>query len=187
MEQKRFFEKPMIKWGLLLGGLLVVALFLVYSFDAASLVSIWYSILTLAFLPIIFMVLANIELKRSGGNVLLYGDAVMTNIVIGLISSVLSIAATYVLYNFIDPSLPEFLKNTIIEKTTGYLERSGMPDSDIEQVLENLERQDYKQTIKTAFSSLLIASAVNALLGLIVGAFTKRVPDLFEESTDAGA
>jgi len=187
MELQGFFEKPSIKWGFLLGGLIIASLYLVYSFNAASLVSIWYSFLTLAVLPVIFMIMANRDLRRRNGNVLLFGDAVITNILIGFIASILSIAGTYVLYNFIDPSLPEFLKNTMIENTISYLESKGISDQDIEQVLENVERQDYTQSVRTAFSSLLLVTVVNALLGLIVGAFMKRNPDIFEESTDAGA
>ena len=94
MEQQGIFEKPMVKWGLYLGGVLVASLFAVYILSTSSLISWWYSTLTLAVFPIIFMVLANQETRRIQNNTLLFGDGVVVCLIVGVISTLIYIFAS---------------------------------------------------------------------------------------------
>jgi hypothetical protein len=181
MEQQGIFERPMVKWGLYLGGVLVASLFAVYILSTPSLISWWYSTLTLAVFPIIFMVLANQETRRIKNNTLLFGDGVVVCLIVGVISTLINISASYLLYNFIEPELPVILKEQLIEKTITFLENRGVSENDIEQTLTNMERQDFSQNLRTSFTSILVMSIVSAFYGLIIAAIMKRDAPLFEE------
>ncbi len=64
MEQQGIFEKPMVKWGLYLGGLNVAYILVLYLIDVSLLISFWNSAISLTLL-IVFMVLAMKEQRRN--------------------------------------------------------------------------------------------------------------------------
>jgi hypothetical protein len=186
MESQGFFEKPLVKWGLFLGGVNVVYLLLLYIVDVSLLISFWNSAISLV-LVVVFMVLGTREQRKLNDNALPYGEAVVTGIGIGVISSIVGVAFNAVLYNVIDPGLADTIKELTIENTASMMEKFGASDADIEKALEGMEARDFKQDFRSLVTALLISSIFSAVVALIVGAFVKRTPDLFEENTDAGA
>jgi|GEM_PF-2964937 len=76
MEQQGIFEKPMVKWGLYLGGLNVAYILVLYLIDVSLLISFWNSAISLVLL-VAFMVLAMKEQRRNNNEALSYGNGVM--------------------------------------------------------------------------------------------------------------
>lgn len=186
MEQKGIFEKPMIKWGLFLGGVNVLYILLLYIIDVSLLVSYWNSLVSLA-LSVAFMVLACREERTNNGNTLMYGNAVVLGIGVGVIASILGVAFNGILYNVIDPTLAETMKELTIEKTASMMEGFGASEADIEKALENMDTRAFEQDFRSMATALMVSALFSAFLALIIGAFMKRTPDIFEETTDAGA
>jgi hypothetical protein len=186
MEQKGIFEKPMIKWGLFLGGVNVLYILLLYIMDVSLLVSFWNSLVSLV-LSVVFMILACREERTNNGGTLMYGNAVVLGIGVGVIASILGVAFNGILYNVIDPTLAETMKELTIEKTASMMEGFGASEADIEKALENMDTRAFEQNFRSMATALMVSALFSAFLALIVGAFMKRTPDIFEETTDAGA
>lgn len=186
MEQKGFFEQPIVKWGLFLGGVNVAYILLIYIIDVSLMVSFWNSMISLA-LTISFMILGMREVRTQNGGSLAYGQAVVSGIGIGVLSSIVGVAFNGILYNFIDPGLADTMKELSIENTASLMESMGASDADIETALENMEGRSFDQDLRSMATALLISAVFSAFMALIVGAFMKRSPNIFEESTDAGA
>lgn len=184
METQGIFNKPMVKWGLYLGGLNIIYLLVLYMIDISLIVSMWNSLISLV-LIIVFMVLGTKEERKNNNEVLPYGHAVVTALVIGVIASIIGVIFNVVLYTVIDPSLPETLKAVTIEKTAASMEKWGVPESDIEEAIENLERKDFSQNLRSSLTALLISSIMTAIIALIVAAFVKKEAPIFEEEYDA--
>lgn len=186
MEQKGLFERPVIKWGLFLGGVNVLYILLLYIVDVSLLVSFWNSLIAFA-LTVVFMVLAMREQRNLNGNVLAYGNAVVLGIGVGVLSSIVGVAFNGILYNVIDPGLAETMKELTIEKTASMMEGFGASEADVEKALENMDTRSFEQDFRSMATALMVSAIFSAFVALIVGAFMKRNPDIFEESTDAGA
>lgn len=182
MEQKGFFERPMIKWGLFLGGVNVLYILLLYIIDVSLLVSFWNSLIALA-LTVVFMILAMREQRTQNANTLAYGNAVVVGIVVGVLSGVVGVSFNGLLYNVIDPTLAETMKELTIEKTAGIMEGFGASEADIEKALENMDSRSFEQDFRSMATALMVSAVFSAFVALIVGAFMKRTPDVFEETT----
>ncbi|MFN3528478.1 MAG: DUF4199 domain-containing protein [Bacteroidia bacterium] len=180
MESQSIFEKPMMKWGLFLGGVNVAYILVFYLIDVSLLISFWNTLISLVLL-VTFMVLGCRDAREQNQGSLPYGSAVLTALVIGVVSTIVGVLFNSLLYNVIDPSLPETMKALSIEKTAGMLERFGASEESIEQALENMDQREFKQDFRSSVTAVLIASVFSGLIALIVGAFMKRNPPLFEE------
>ncbi len=181
MEQKGVFEKPMVKWGLFLGGVNVLYILLIYLIDVSLLVSFWNSLISLA-LTVVFMILAMREQRAQNGNALPYGNAVVVGIAVGVLSSLVGVGFNGLLYNVIDPSLAETMKELTIEKTASMMEGFGASEADIEKALENMDTRSFDQDFRSMVTALMVSAIFSAFLALIIGAFMKRTPDIFEET-----
>lgn len=184
MEKQGIFNKPMIKWGLYLGGLNIIYLLVLYMIDVTLIASLWNSLVSLV-LIIVFMVIGAKEERKINNGVLPYGHAVVTALVIGVIASIIGVIFNVVLYTVIDPSLPETLKALTIERTASSMEKWGVPEADIEEAIQNLERKDFSQNLRSSFTALLISSIMSAIIALIIAAFVKKEAPFFEEEYDA--
>jgi hypothetical protein len=180
MEQQGIFEKPMVKWGLYLGGLNVAYILVLYLIDVSLLISFWNSAISLTLL-IVFMVLAMKEQRRNNNEALSYGNVVVIGIAVGIISSLIGVIFNGLLYNYIDPTLPETIRELTLEKTLGMMESMGASEETIEQAMGNMDERQFQQDLRASFTALLISSLFSAFVALIVAAFVKKEAPLFEE------
>jgi hypothetical protein len=101
---------------------------------------------------------------------------------VGVIASILGVAFNGLLYNVIDPSLAETMKELTIEKTASMMESFGASDADIEKALENMDTRAFEQNFRSMATALMVSAIFSAFLALIIGGFMKRSPDIFEEA-----
>lgn len=180
MEQQGIFEKPMVKWGLYLGGINVAYILALYLIDVSLLISFWNTAISLV-LFVAFMVLATKEERRNNNDTLSYGNGVVVGLVVGIISSIIGVIFNAILYNYIDPTLPDTIRELTMEKTLGMLESFGASEEDIEQAMSNMDERQFKQDLRASFTALLVSSIFSAIVALIVAAFIKKEAPLFEE------
>jgi uncharacterized membrane protein len=122
---------------------------------------------------IVFMIRSGNEVKKSNGGILSFGDAFKHSWVTHLIFSLIFTIFTYVLFNFIDPSLEELVKEEaikMIEKMSGFMGEEGTSKA-IEAIEENGASQTIGNTAAGFLTSLLFPGA---LLALVIGLIIKR-------------
>lgn len=179
MENKGLLEKSFVKWGLYAGLASVVLTFLLYIVDVKLLVSGWISLLIYGMI-ITFMVLSARQQRSEEGGYLGYGNAVMNSLGVNVISTLISVLFSALLYNVIDPELPETLKTISMENMAATMENFGSSEADIDNALKMAEERQMDYDFKGLSLVALIAIAMNFVIGLIVSIFTRKNPPMFE-------
>lgn len=109
--------------------------------------------------------------KELGGNYS-FKDAFTTYFVYAVVGILISTVFTVILYNFIDPSAKEIVKEVTIKSTVGTMEKFGTPKAAMEEAIKKLEEQD-QFSFGTQFQGSLISILISAIFGLILGAIFK--------------
>ncbi len=102
------------------------------------------------------------------GGYISYGRCLGVGVLTALIMGVISAVWVYVLYNFIDPGLPEMMTQMQIEQ----LEEQGMSDDQIEASLDMMSRFTSPNAI--AGMALIGGPIWGLIVSLIAGAFLKK-------------
>ncbi len=108
--------------------------------------------------------------KEYLGGYATYGQIfIMVLVSAGIVSTIISVLYTYLLYTYIDPGLLDQIRITAEEKIAS---NPRIPDSMYDGIFEKLEKHiSVPYMIKMA---LISGPALNAIIGLIVGAFVKK-------------
>jgi len=161
-----------INYGFYIGAILVAFTVISYVVDITLLTKWWLGILL--FLVILILGIVSVAKAKS----ILKGfisfkqafTAWFVAIVVGmLISTVVSI----VLFNFVDPSAAEIVKEKTIEATVSMMENFGAPQSEIDKAIVTMENQN-QFAIGTLLKSLAWQFLFYAVIGLIVAAIMKK-------------
>lgn len=157
-------ENSAIKNGVILGLLTVVLNLVVYFIDPRMLMSTWIGVGFFA-LAIYFVYRSGKETREEMGGYMSWGEALKPTFLTYVIYSSIAAAFTYVLYNFIDPSLIELQKEIsieAIEAMEGFIGEERM-----EMAIEEIENQDFSMSIDFAFS-LVGGFVISAIVSAIV-------------------
>lgn len=154
-----------IRYGLFLGLGLVILFGVLYAINPVYMFNTW---LELGLFPtmIVVMVLAARQTKKDLGGYATFTQLVSPAFAVMVVAQLFSSLFNYVLYNFIDPSLTETLRNFTIESTYNMLSMFGTPEEEIEKAIDAVETQDFSVTL----SSTLLGYAVYAIFAFLVAA-----------------
>ena len=166
------FWKPALIYGAIL-GFVSVFLSLVFYFlgMATDNWTNWVTILVVIVLLVYLMIqYRNVHL---GGYASFGQIFVMVLVSAGIISTIISVLYTYVLYTVIDPGLIEQVKIAAEEQI---MNNSRIPESLYDDLFERMEkRMNVGYMIKMG---LIFGPVLNAFIGLIVAAFLKKEEDV---------
>lgn len=168
------YPNPGIKWGLIAGVVAVAISVILYLTDIPMLFSLKFGLILLLVFTITGL-LAGLEQKKANGGIIDFKGVlkpVFTNFVIaGLIST----AFTYVLTNFIDPSITEQMKAAAIdsyEAMRNVMRSMGVSPQEYEKGLADIKAQDFSVTFAVSMLSYLRGLfqyfVVSVILALIV-------------------
>jgi hypothetical protein len=114
--------------------------------------------------------LAQISYKKSLGGEMTYGQAFGVGILAMVIASLISGIYTYLLYEFIDPSLQEQLRIFTEEE----IMKKGIPEEQLEMSV-NIAAKFQKPIVM--FAMAIVGGAfMGAIISLITAIFTKKNP-----------
>jgi hypothetical protein len=112
---------------------------------------------------IIMAVLAGQKQKKINGGYLEFRQALKVTFSVFASALLLQSLFTYVLFNFIDPSFKEALTQETMNRTEELLRRFGMPDSKIDEALENERGKD-----PFSFSRVMLTYGMTCIIAFIV-------------------
>ena len=166
------FWKPALMYGLIL-GLVSVFISLVFYFIGMATESWtgWVTMLVILVLLVYLMIqYRNVHL---GGYASFGQIFVMVLVSAGIISTIISVLYTYLLYTVIDPALLDQLRIVAEERI---MNNPRIPESMYDDAIERAEKfTTLPYMIKMA---LIFGPVMNALVGLIIAAFIKKEKDI---------
>jgi hypothetical protein len=126
-----------IKYGVVLSVISMVVVLLLYAVD--------YTIMaTLGFVGIVmligigFVIYAGINYRKSIGGFIPYGQAFLHGLVLLGVSGFISMLFNLVLYNLIDPELPQKLTEIIISNTEAMMAKWNAPQGQIDEKIAEM-------------------------------------------------
>ena len=175
MENRQTITQHGLKWGLIYGLAGIILYTLVYAINRGYLVS--FGVGAFMLLVSILLLIYPIYLyRKENGGLLTFKDAFLLSILIFAGSSLLSTIYQFMLYNVIDPTLPEFIKNSTIEKTVAMMEKFGADQEAVDKTLEELNNQDFNFSGSRLGQSYLLGLLFGAFISLIVAAIFRKQP-----------
>ena len=125
--------------------------------------------------PIILSVLAALK-KRNMQGYLGYGEALKIVFTVFAITLLLQSIFVYILFNFVDISFAEALKQEIMDKTETMMKRFGASDTTVDDTLKKMANEN-QFSIAKILLSYCISCIITFLISLIIAATVfKRKP-----------
>jgi hypothetical protein len=170
-----------VKWGLIIGGIYAVLVFLRYQLGANNFIT--FGICTFAgFLIVMFLLYySGLKLRQENGGWIEMRDAFKSLFISVLIFEFFFLATTLIYLKYIDPNFFEKLRVS----TENMMIAARTPQADIDKALENMDQmqaQQYSQvTVFDFLKSYLYTVGIIGLFALLFAFILKRQPPVFPQ------
>ena len=129
------FMNHVIKWGLITAAVSIILTMLLYVIDYTIMVQVKFLFISLA-IYLGITIYAGIDYRKSIGGFMPFGSAWKHGFLVLALSGLVGTLFSLVLYNVIDPELPEKLVDASIENTRAIMENFGAPEEAMDEALE---------------------------------------------------
>lgn len=167
----------LLQYGLM-SALVYTAVFVIfYLMGADSLLGVGGSLTWL--IPIAFAVLACLKAKKDNGGFLEFRKALKISFGVMVLTSLVNMIFSYVLFNFIDPAFAESMTQILMEKTVRMLSKVGGSQDMIDKaVKDTMDKKLY--SLSNLFQSFMFTCIFNFIIALIISAIVKKKRPEFE-------
>ena len=167
-----------VKNGLILGGINILFLFGIYIIDI-SMITSWKVIGVSFVVSIALNVFFALQLRKDAGGFMLFKQAFVSIFVMLAISSVLTLSSKVLLYNVIDTSIPEQIKQASIEQIESMFEAMGVNDQEvINAAMQQVDSEAFSMNMLNTGSELFSNLGLAAFFGLFIALFVKKDPPI---------
>ena len=168
------YNEEVLKAGLIVSGVSILLTMIVYIVDLELMVSGWFGFFAFA-LSMGLVIYTGISYRNAIGGYISYKNSLIFTFLVLLISYVVGSIFNLLLYNVIDPSLPEVMKELTIENTVPMLESFGTPQEAIDEAIIGIEKGiDEGATISGVLKNSPIGIIVILIFALIASIFVKK-------------
>jgi hypothetical protein len=162
-------RKNGITFGIISGLVSVLITTTMYIIDIELFTAWWIGLLSVAFYITLSCILLSKTKKELNGQ-FTFKEAFTTYFISAVIGIVISVLFNIILFNFIDPSLKDSIKELTIKSSVQMMEKFGAKSADISKAVKNLEESDQfgiVQQLKGIFFSILFSSVFGLILAAI--------------------
>lgn len=157
-----------IKHGIILGCVSIVMIVLAYVVDVRFMASLKF--LTLSLLVTLgYVIYAGITYRNEIGGFLGYSTALQHGFILMAISGIVGTVFNLVLYNVVDPDLPQKMTDAIIQNTEETMAGFGAPQQSIDETLEGMKT---KMAEQFGVSGLLMGYLKGLIYFLVIALIT---------------
>ncbi len=168
------YNEEVIKGGLIISGVSILMTMIIYIINIELMVEWWFSLISLL-LSIGLVIFIGVSFRNASSGFMSYKEALKFTFLVLLIAYVVGAFFNIMLYNVIDPSLPEVIKELTVEKTIAMMESFGTPQEAIDNALPEIEESIIKNTTPTGIiKSTPMGVLFMFLLALIASIFVKK-------------
>ena len=164
-------KKNGIKFGIIGGLFSIIFTSSMYFIDLKLFTNIWLGFIKITVFLVIAIILLN-KTKKELNNIFSFKEAFTTYFICFLICILLATLFEILLFNVIDPSLKETIKELSIESAVDMMKKFGTQTSKIKEAVEEMSKTsqfDSLQILKGSAFSIVISS----IFGLILAAIFK--------------
>lgn len=170
-----------IKNGLILGLIGVIVTMLAYVIDLNLLTSMWFGLSMFALAIILLVVFGKKYRNEHMEGFMSFGEAFKYIFIAAIISMIVSGFFQILLYNVIDPELPEIITEQALKSTEEFMIKLGTPEEAIDEAMKKAEEDlDGKFTTTGILSGSWVWIIISAIYALIAGAIIKKKRPEFE-------
>ena len=146
----------------------------IYAIDLNLFTSWWIGILSITIYLIIGIILLS-KTKKELNGVFSFKDAFTTYFISAVIGILISTLFNIILFNFIDPSAKDTLRELTIKYTVNMMQKFGTPASAINEAIAKLKENDPYSIIELLKGSVF-SIVFSSIFGLLMAAFFKSKP-----------
>ncbi|WP_420318032.1 DUF4199 domain-containing protein [Ekhidna sp.] len=162
-----------IKSGLIVGVIGIVLTLLIYIVNASLLVSMWMFLFLLVF--IVLVCYFGIQHRNEIGGYMSFGKAWVYSMQVFIAAGILSTIFNILLYNVIDPELPQLLADQSVENAESMMRNFGMPEDQMDEALEKTRVDTLDRlSVSGTLIGFLWGLIIYAIFSLITGAIIKK-------------
>ena len=171
-----------LKWGSIIGGINVIISLLIYLMDVSLFASIKLSVV-LFIINISLVVYAGLAYRKSLGGFADFKTLLFALFLIQAVCGGIGVMFQVLLYNVLDPTVPEQITEASMETTENMLNFFNLPQDDIDEALEDAESDinDSLTTVGSIKAYFLPGFIIYLIIALIIAAIIKKNKPLFEE------
>lgn len=164
--------KEAVKSGAILGLISIIFGVVVYIVDPTLFVKWWFGLIMFG-LSLGLVIYFGIQYRNADhGGFLSYGEAYKHGFIVFAVGGAIGSVFNILLFNVIDPDLPQVLTQATIDQTYAMMQAFGAPESALDEQMEALENDIPKQfsplgTLK-GYGFALIGYAVLALISAAI-------------------
>ncbi len=167
-------KKVGLKYGIIMGAISILFGVYTYAIDPSMLGNMWVGFIFIL-LYIVLLIVALIEAKKNQGGFMSFREAFSTFMIAAIVALAASTVWNLLIFNVIDPSYADEVKEVSMEATIGLMERMGMPEDQLEQALIDAEeRIDSQFTTGGLLRGFAMNVVFSAIVGLIFAAIFKK-------------
>jgi hypothetical protein len=160
-----------ITFGVLTGILSALITATIYAVDLNLFVSWWIGVISISIYLVLGIVLLS-KTKKELKGIFLFKEAFTTYFICAVIAILIGTTFNILLFNVIDPSAQDTLKEITLKNTIAMMEKFNSPPAAINDVISKMKDSNPFSTIellKGSVSSIVFSS----IFGLIMAAFFK--------------
>ena len=180
--------KVVIRYGLIFGLVNIVFAVLVYVFDVVTM-----GMFAGFFIGLISLLIIVVALIWSGrhyrntynGGYIKYPQALMLAAMVVVVSTLLVFCYDVVFRTVIEPGYDERIKTEMTQRTVQYMTEKGVPDDQIDKVIDNMNAQQPKPLAIKLLWSFLGPLIFGFVVALITSLFVMKKKPLFPEGVDS--
>jgi hypothetical protein len=162
-------KKNGISYGIITGIVSTLITASIYSIDLNLFTAWWVTVLSIASYIIISIVLLT-KTKKDLKGVFSFKDAFTTYFISAVIGILISVVFNILLFNFIDPSVKDSIKEISIKYAVEMMHKFNAPSSAINEAVKKLQENDQfsiTELLKGSVFSIIFSSLFGLLLALI--------------------
>ncbi len=171
-------ENPAIKNGLFMGVASILFTMVLYFVDSSMMFG---GVAYLGFLiPIYFMWKSATEERANNGGFMTFGEGLKAAFLAAVIGGLIAQLFSYILMNYIDPTLIDTLRETSIASAEKMISMFGDNEEAAEAMREAMEEQDFTPTLISTLTTYLVSLIFPTfVIALIIAAITKKQDQSF--------
>ncbi len=167
-------KKNGVSYGIITGVVGALITTSIYAIDLKLFTAWWVGLLSFAFYIIIGIVLLS-KTKKELKGIFPFKDAFTTYFISAVVGVLISVVFNIILFNFIDPSAKETVKELSIKYAVEMMEKFGTPSSAINEAVKKLQENDQFSIIELLKGSVFTI-VFYALFGLLLALIFKSKP-----------